>query len=98
MDPLQKKMLGYQEEFRDCRDIGHTWQTYDLKVVGNELYRALRCDRCTSERRETFSKNGDLNSRVYYHADNYLLKSEDGIRYTKAFWRGLAYQQAANQR
>lgn len=93
----KKVMKSYDEAYRDCRDIGHIWQQVEVKVGGDHVYRTLRCGRCTTERHEMFSKTGELTTRHYYHAPNYLLKSEDGVRYTKQFWRGLAYLQAAGQ-
>lgn len=95
---LQKKIIkNYDENYRNCRDIGHVWHQVTAKMGGGQLYRTLKCQRCTSERHEMFAKSGELLSRHYYHADNYLLKAEDGFRYTKQFWRGLAYLQATDK-
>lgn len=93
MASAQRRLAAdYDVSYRECRDIGHKWAENTMEIQGSELHRTLRCICCTAERHEAFSKSGELLYRRYYHAENYLLPTNDGeLRYSKQFWRGLQY-------
>lgn len=96
---LQKNVLStYDRDFITCRDIGHRWYTKEQSIDHGELVRTLVCD-CGTVRQEAFSRYGDLTHRYYTHPDDYLLPSQivGAQRYTKQFWRGIAYMATQQQ-
>jgi hypothetical protein len=61
-----------------CRTIGHAWYEVDSDWAKSEGAASfgtpvtLRCDRCTTERRETWDRHtGDLATRYYVYPDGY---------------------------
>src|SRR5262245_15716505 len=60
-------------DYTRCRTLGHAWYDYDShwtsSLGGTPV--TFRCERCGTERRETWSPLGDLMSRRYEYPDSY---------------------------
>lgn len=72
----KKDVSQIQEQFLDCRDLGHTWRWQ--KAQEDKRYRIITrivsCDRCGTERVQTLNQYGYLVSSSYRYALGYLLK------------------------
>lgn len=91
-------MGTYDQNFVECRDMGHVWRRLDAHPDGDVLIRTLVCERCDTERHESFGRYGEIDTRRYHHQEGYLLpkgaRSGDRTRYTASFWRGITFMQA----
>lgn len=86
---------SYPQPFVRCRDVGHVWDVKDEMITETlTLSRELQCYRCTSRRHDEVNKAGEIVSRVYRHADDYLMPKGAG-GFGKPFWRGLTYMVVA---
>lgn len=98
---LQRQLLtNYNESFVACRDVGHLWTLTSREMDGDMLKRALTCNRCGTERRESIDRFGDLDRRQYVHSSEYLIPMSvqgSDVRFTKAFWRGISYMTATRE-
>lgn len=89
----------YSPRYVRCRDIGHVWEVTVERVDDQGHYvRTLTCYRCSTNRTDQVSKFGDLIGRSYQHSEDYLMpRGTGGVRYGKAFWRGLTYLVASKK-
>ena len=80
----------YDERFLVCRDTGHRWipnPHWDITRKGKrilEFHRAVRCETCGCERRDTYDSNMQIISRYYKHNPGYVIGKETEIRLTAA--------------
>lgn len=88
-------MHSYNAEYTDCRDIGHQWDERYSAWEGNQMDRMTHCERCGTERYESFNRLGALLNRRYVYAEGYLL-TDDELREAgaskKRFWRSVNVQ------
>ena len=68
------------DEFLLCRDIGHQWRPYTARYVpaDNAYERTIRCGRCTTERHQSISLQGEITSGGYHYADGYVAPRGQG--------------------
>ena len=60
-------------DYTRCRTIGHVWYDADSDwKTDRGVPMTLRCERCTMERREVWSRNGQLVYRTYIRPRDYL--------------------------
>jgi hypothetical protein len=92
---LQKQMMDdYDPSFVECRDVGHQWvKSFVEPTDDSSIQRMLLCDRCESERHESFNQDGELLNRQYRHAQGYLLDPEMAsmLKHSRNFWRGIEF-------
>lgn len=100
-DLAEKGMLGYNDAYARCRDMGHTWQVTYNEWEENELVRLSTCDGCGSERLDHISRTGALKYRRYTYSEGFLLDGSDeelaelgaGTRHRR-YWRAANVQRA----
>lgn len=71
-DAIFDPWLGERRQYIRCRTLGHSWFDYDstwTPTFGVPL--TLRCERCSTERRDTINEWGTLLARHYYKPKNY---------------------------
>lgn len=81
-----------KSQFIRCNTIGHAW--FDVPADWSAEFGipvTLRCERCGTERRESFNRYGDLLTRHYVHPDGY--KYAKGSRPTRAEFRIMMVMQ-----
>ena len=67
-------------EYVRCRVFGHKWDEYDSSwtpLWGDPI--TVRCERCTTERRDTIGNNELLIQRHYEYPDDYKLAVESAF-------------------
>lgn len=70
------------EQFLWCRDVLHSWDPYDFKVITSnvtrrrEMHQALRCERCGTIKTRIMTVQGDLLRNSYSYPDGYLIKDQ----------------------
>jgi hypothetical protein len=68
------------EQYLECRDLMHSWQPYDAKMLRSpvtgqrEIHRVLRCIRCQTLKTQRLTPRGDIIAHSYSYAEHYLLK------------------------
>ena len=72
-----------------CNTIGHAWFDYDNSdwkpMFGDPL--VLRCERCSTERRDTIGASGQIIARHYFHPEGY--KYARGTKPSRAEFRRM---------
>ena len=68
-------------EYQKCRTWGHAWEDF-LPGVGKRPASwgrrfSLRCERCHTERHDTFDARGELSTRSYDYPSDYACSAED---------------------
>lgn len=67
------------EVFVRCYTFGHSWHDYDSNwkpSFGTPL--TLRCERCTTERRDTIGASGNVVGRHYHYPPGYRYGRGEG--------------------
>jgi len=78
-----------QTQYIKCYAIGHAWFEYnnsDWRPEWGEGF-VLRCERCSTERRDVTDRTGKLSTRSYRHPEGY--KYAKGSKPTKDEFRRL---------
>ena len=80
-------MIDGEYGYTECRSFGHAWKTNPGRMVRNTfgVVVTLICDRCHSERIDTFSFHGRLIQRRYVRPDDYGISANDTM--TTEMWR-----------
>lgn len=74
--------LKMKLEFQTCRALRHSWD-YFVPGVGQRRPApwgrgfSLRCERCGTERHDTFDSLGALSARSYVYPDGYSLPADE---------------------
>lgn len=71
-DNSQQSIEDIPEEFLLCRDLGHAWAPFDVKVSrkAQEIHRILQCRSCPTQRIQILDTNGyRLRSKYVYPED-----------------------------
>lgn len=55
-----------------CRELGHNWRPWTAYPANGGYERALRCDRCSTERWETLTSTGAKVKGHYSYPEGYL--------------------------
>ena len=69
------------ESFLGCRDMGHSWRPYTARFEASErrFRRVLRCSRCKTDRVQSLSTSGVIESTHYEYPDDYLAPKGAGV-------------------
>src|SRR5215467_5155752 len=84
-------------QFTRCNTYGHSWFEYDnsdwTPLFGTPL--VLRCERCSTERRDVIGAAGQIIQRHYFYPDGY--KYGRGERPTRQEFRLMLLQQKISE-
>jgi hypothetical protein len=64
------------DQFLACRDFGHAWRPFDVRVVRKyqEIHRVFKClHECGTERTQVLSVDGHILRSWYAYPDGYVL-------------------------
>ena len=93
---MSEGMNDYDEEFAECRDIGHNWEEQHAEWEDNQLTRLTQCVRCGSERTDVYSRTGELLVQQRSWPEGYLLDRKNGLTERggrlKQYWRAVKVQ------
>jgi hypothetical protein len=58
-----------------CRDYGHSWKPFWAEALPRKqgFLQELKCERCTTIRRRTLSRYGDILTKSYKYAADYKM-------------------------
>lgn len=74
-DNQPKTIDDIPEEFLLCRDLGHSWRPFDVKVSRKygEIHRILQCRSCPTQRTQILELDGTIKRSRYTYPDEYVL-------------------------
>lgn len=70
---LRATLKKYAEAFLECRDIGHEWRLANIVRIKGGFQRRWWCVRCKTNRVQTLSPRGYVESNHYEYEDGYVL-------------------------
>jgi hypothetical protein len=78
MDPTEKALRTYDDDFLLCRNIGHLWHPVGFfRAPDGVVCRRLECARCESKRTDYWVKDtGERLQGRYTYADGYIVKTD----------------------
>lgn len=70
-----KSVEDIPDEFLLCRDLGHAWAPYDVRVSrkAQEIHRILQCRTCPTQRTQILSLDGEIRRSKYDYPEGYVL-------------------------
>lgn len=74
-DKPQQSIDDIPDEFLLCRDLGHAWAPFDVKISRKygEIHRVLQCRSCPTQRTQILSMDGSIMRSKYEYPENYVL-------------------------
>jgi hypothetical protein len=103
MDALTHEQL--RDDAFTCRLLGHAWYIASAASLGNVgrglSWMVVKCERCTSERRDIVNlRSGEVERRNYAYAKGYQIDEKVVRSQLRTEWarRQQAKQQAKNSR